>query len=96
MKDNVTLSLVLVVFVGLVIGWGLGEVVKSKQAYSLTCYNAAWDVTFMTPPDKFVKQSPNGYGRWTYTNNDGFYVQNSGDTCVADLVTEPEQKLNGN
>lgn len=49
---------------------------------SLTCYNSAFEISYMSPPNAVVGSRPSQYGVWTL--EDGTYVQNSGETCIVE------------
>jgi len=63
----------------LVIG---GTVAKDSIRNSLTCYNSAFEISYMSPPNSVVGSHPSQYGVWTL--EDGTYVQNSGETCIVE------------
>ena len=67
----------------LVIG---GTVAKDSIRNSLTCYNSAFEISYMSPPNAVVGSHPSQYGVWTL--EDGAYVQNSGETCIVEKGLE--------
>jgi hypothetical protein len=67
----------------LVIG---GTVAKDSIRNSLTCYNSAFEISYMSPPNSVVGSHPSQYGVWTL--EDGTYVQNSGETCIVEKGLE--------
>lgn len=67
----------------LVIG---GTVAKDSIRNSLTCYNSAFEISYMSPPNAVVGSHPSQYGVWTL--EDGTYVQNSGETCIVEKGLE--------
>jgi len=71
----------------LVIG---GTVAKDSIRNSLTCYNSAFEISYMSPPNAVIGSRPSQYGVWTL--EDGAYVQNSGETCIVEKSPLEVQK----
>ena len=59
---------------------------KDSIRNSLTCYNSAFEISYMSPPNSVVGSHPSQYGVWTL--EDGTYVQNSGETCIVEKGLE--------
>lgn len=72
-------------FLGMVMVIG-GTIAKDSIRNSLTCYNSAFEITYMSPPNTVVGNRPSQYGVWTL--EDGVYVQNSGETCIVEEVKQ--------
>ena len=63
---------------------------KDSIRNSLTCYNSAFEISYMSPPNAVVGSHPSQYGVWTL--EDGTYVQNSGETCIVEKAQVEVQK----
>ena len=56
--------------------------IQDVRPHSLTCYNSVFEITYMSPQGEVLGSKPNQYGVWTL--KDGTYIQNSGETCIAE------------
>ncbi len=63
---------------------------QKPKRHSLTCYNSAFEISYMSPPNAVIGSRPNQYGVWTL--EDGAYVQNSGETCIVEEAQVEVQK----
>jgi hypothetical protein len=68
-------------FLGMAVVIG-GSIAKGRIRNSLTCYNSAFEISYMSPPNTIIGSRPSQYGVWTL--KDGAYVQNSGETCIVE------------
>lgn len=70
--------------------FGIGELYRTyAPRNSLTCYNSAFEITYMSPPSEVIGSTPNQYGVWTLES--GTYIQNSGETCIVEKPNEEAQ-----
>lgn len=63
---------------------------EKEKRNSLTCYNSAFEISYMSPPNAVIGSRPSQYGVWTL--EDGTYVQNSGETCIVEKAQVEVQK----
>ncbi len=63
---------------------------KDSIRNSLPCYNSAFEISYMSPPNAVIGSHPSQYGVWTL--EDGAYVQNSGETCIVEKSNEDTSK----
>ncbi len=85
--------LISIVAVLAVMGFVFGTAFGIEELYrtyaprnSLTCYNSAFEISYMSPPNAVIGNRPSQYGVWTL--EDGAYVQNSGETCIVEKGLE--------
>lgn len=90
--NAVTITLFVFSMSGLVrLGWAFGDwALAGSKTYSLTCYNSAFEISYMSPPNAVIGSRPSQYGVWTL--EDGAYVQNSGETCIVEKAQVEVQK----
>lgn len=88
--------LISIVAVLAVMGFVFGTAFGIEELYrtyaprnSLTCYNSAFEITYMSPPSEVIGSTPNQYGVWTLES--GTYIQNSGETCIVEKPNEEAQ-----
>lgn len=83
------ICLAVVVFAACLI-WFFNQPTIELERNSLTCYNSAFEISYMSPPNAVIGSRPSQYGVWTL--EDGTYVQNSGETCIVEKAQVEVQK----
>lgn len=79
------------IFIGLcfIVGvYAYSNTTVTREQYNITCYNPQFEITYMSITPVLLA---NDYGLWASADGSGAYIQQSGDTCIAEVASAAVQ-----